>query len=114
MTHLARGLVEHHEVEDLGGGPVCGFDERRWFVGFARGQAVEYLRIAFAEANTATPRLFPAAFMYSSNCMARARCSRRFSSITKKTEASRTRACVPLGWGVTTGEAGALVSNDSG
>ncbi len=32
---------------------------------------MEYLRIAFADANTAKPQLLPAAFMRSSNCMAR-------------------------------------------
>ena len=45
---------------------------------------IEYLRIAFAEANTAMPQLLRAAFIRSSSAMARSRCNRKFSSITKK------------------------------
>src|SRR5207244_2546008 len=43
-----------------------------------------YLLIAFAEANTAMPQLFPACFIRRSSCMARSRCSRKFSSMMKK------------------------------
>ena len=42
-----------------------------------------YLLIAFAEEKTYSDQLLPACFMRSSNCMARGRLSRKFSSIMK-------------------------------
>ena len=42
-----------------------------------------YFRIALAEAKTESSQLLPASFMRSSKRMARVRCSRKFSSITK-------------------------------
>ena len=42
-----------------------------------------YLRMALADENTYSDQLLPACFMRSSNCMARGRLSRKFSSIMK-------------------------------